>query len=293
MAKRTAKKSPDPGAPTESLQIPEDTTRPSAPWEEIAASVPKLPQDGDVTAHKAPAAKVKPSLPSGIYDFDPDQVQREQANQLPPHIAISRPTMSRINALGTDLLGTCAMANKLGTLQPVKVYITFSDDRRWCFLMPVDSEATKGLKVVYRRKQASINLWKPFQRSVEKGYTEVYSLDMTEEPITILDVKGYALYFDLATVDKQPIQEREEPAPSAKASGKTKASRSTAKSDATTSGQTTTEETADTPAEAAAEIRRLNEAIDKRDEQLEELDSQIDELEKRLNAYREKFGPLE
>lgn len=293
MAKRTEKKATAtaPDAASKPFQIPEVTSTPPEPWETIAASVPKLPPNDDVTAHAVPVQKAKPTLPSGIYDFDPDAVQRDKASVLPPAMAISRPARGRVNLLGTDLLGDCAMANKLGTRQPVKVYVTFSDDRRWLFLMPVDSEATKALEVSYRKKVASINLWKPLQRSVEKGYNEIYALDMTDTPITAHGVKGYALYIDLAHPDTQPIQERDESAPAAEVPGKTKATKKT--SAATSAPGKADGATTPTSTDPAEEIRRLNKSIDERDEMLDERDTEIDELLKRLHAYEEKYGRLE
>jgi hypothetical protein len=164
--------------------------------------------------------------------------------------------------------------------------------------MPVHHESDRALEITYRRKQATMNFWKPFAqkgRVVEQGFKETYALGMTEEPITIHGVKGYALYFDLAAPDKQPIQEREESAAGRTATGKSKAARTAKKQAPTTETASPTVETAATAkdlTEANEMIRKLHADLEKQDDLLDERYAQIEEFEKRLKAYEEKYGQL-
>jgi hypothetical protein len=199
------------------------------------------------------------------------------------------------------------MANELGTREPVKALISFSSDRKWGFIMPVHPTATKGVKITYQRKEAHINFWGAFQefsRTVEKGFREYYQLEITDEPITIHGMKGYALFFSLEEYEKEPISERDETAESAttrvKVSGKSAKSGPTAKAGAesNTSGPEsaateTTPATAPEPSGAPeAEEDNFALALQELNEMLDNREATIEELKARLKGYEEKFGQL-
>lgn len=299
MAKRTDKR-PGDGAQSPSFQIPEVTASLPNPWDEIAASVPRIPVTGEVTAADV-QAKPKPTYPTGTDDYDPDELQRRRANQYGPCLIMERPARSRASTLGTDLLGTCAMANELGSREPTKALISFSADRKWCFVMPVHHQTAKGVKITYQRKEAHLNFWGPFEqiaRTVEKGYREYYELEMTDELVTIHGVKGFALYFSLVKYGKEPVSEGE-----GRGTARTKESSSTraksASKSSPASAATTTpaaDGRANAPAETAgspeAEADHYAAAMQELTEMLDSRDAQIEEIEAKLKAYEEKYGKL-
>lgn len=56
-----------------------------------------------------------------------------------------------------------------------------------------------------------INLWKPFSgfgKKAPKGKREYYAVEVTDEPIEMDDVKGFALWVHLVPYDEQPIKSR-------------------------------------------------------------------------------------
>lgn len=292
MAKRTTKSpaADQSGLPTSSFQIPENLAVPS-PFLEVAATVPRLPEGGQVSAGRPAQQKLKPPMPTGKADYDPEAVQRTKATLDFPLLTMTRPVNSRLNTLATELLGRCAMANELGLREATHALVTFSDDRQWLFLMPTVKHS-KAVEINYHKKQAHLNLWKPFEESgkmVEKGYKEIYALEMTEEPITIHGVSGFALYIYLVEPKKESIQPRPEGTsrrPSKKENAKTSAS-TTAKVPSTNAGSTTA-----SPAEESEQLQKLRKELTERDEKLDARDAEIDELMAQLQAYRERFGSL-
>lgn len=300
MAKRTQKeKASDPGANPRPFQIPEVTPAPPGPWEQVAATAPRLPDLSGPTPSSPPTAhKVKPTLPTGVQDFRDDEVEREKPNLLSPLMTLRRPAMSQLTTLGTELLGDCAMANALGTRDPIKALVTFSDDKKWLFFMPVGPKANNAVDITYSKKLASINFWKPFQKSgkvVQKGYKEYYALEMTEEPIVILGVKGFALYCSLEHFQEEAIQRREPSTTAGKSSRRRISPQRTA-------GTTTPTVTAQGAAEAAdatpsdpaveADLPELSAGDRAYETMLDERDAKIKELEKQLKAFKKQHGDL-
>lgn len=258
---------------------------------------PEAPNPGDAVAVTAPSRKrtppgQAPPVPAAQYDFDPEDVQRSRANVFSPAMTLNRPALGRLSAMGTDLLGDCAIATGLGVRQPVKLKVTFSKDNKWCFLMPVHSTATRAIKVTYNRGQAYLNLWGPFEgkdKIVEKGYRELYDLWMTEEPITIHDQTGFALYFSMESYERESLSKRDdEPAATAKSTTTADATKSKKSEKASPKGE------GDSTEESLLEIYET-ELADKAEHELvllgmiDQKDAQIKALEERLKALEAKL----
>jgi hypothetical protein len=310
MAKRTDK-APAPGddAQPESFQIPEVHSNQASPWDETAASVPRIPGGGELTAGLPGKPKEKPLLSTGMDDYDPDALQRTRANQHDPVVTMHRPARGRMSVLGTELVGDCAIKNELGNREPTRALVTRSRDRKWFFIMPSHHKANKAVEITYQNKQACLNLFGPFQdmgRMVEKGYKEHYYLEMTDEPMMIHGVTGYALYFSLAEYGKEPISQRDESDDEPTAPKKvSRAAKAGSKAETAgkvggspqkeSSGQPASADTGAPPQAASAPeaeeddfvmlVKELNEAIDSRD-------AEIDEIKAKLKAYQEQFGKL-
>lgn len=270
MAKPTGKQ-PDEaaGVPAKQIQIPE--------------AGPKIPNPGDTIAISLPKRGAnplgKPPAPSPKADFDPDNVTRTRANVLSPTLTLTRPALGRCTSAGTDLVGDCAIANGLGIRQPVKMLVGFSEDYRWCFLMPVHHTTPKSIEVTYNKGVANINLWRPFEglnKIVEKGYRESYELWMTEEPVEVHKVKGYALYFSMETFETESVSARDGVTPVAGRS--TKSTTAKQKSTGQAPDSTTTPEDSDDETITQDDFLIMADALAEKDAQIKALQAQLDAL---------------
>lgn len=296
MAKRsTGKPAPDDGAQHSSAQIPEGSFAKPNPWDEIAASAQHTPLELTAGLVKP---RTKPDLVAPLEDFDPDAAQRKRANQSDPSLTIYRPARGRMSVLGTDLMGNCAVKNELGHREPTRAVISKSTDRKWFFIMPTHHKAGKSVEITYQDKQACINLFAPFDemgKLVPKGYRQSFYLEITDEPMTIQGITGYALYFSLTEYKEEAISPREEaegapPAPEKKSS-KAKGSKKSPDAPSTPTAEAAEaapSAVAGTPNEehGALLVQELNEMINSRDAEIEEIKAQ-------LKAYKERFGQLE
>jgi hypothetical protein len=281
------------GVQTNAPQSPEVEATLTNPIDTVAATGPSA---------GAPSPKGKSPVPSPVADFDPDAVTRTRANVLTPIVSISRPALGRFTAMGTELLGDCAIANGLGIREPVKAKVTFSEDYRWCFLMPVHHTATKAIKISYSKGQAHINLWGPFEgrnKIVEKGYRESYDLYMTDDPIKIHDVTGYALYFSMETFEKE-LQSKRDGEPLAIGESalerSNQASKPSPAPQAASQAANASATSAPEPAKDAGveqlevELAEAAESTKLYLDMLDQKDAQIKELKEQLKALQEGLG---
>lgn len=276
-----------------SFQVPEAVPMIPEALHEVAASVPLLPDNAPLTAGSVPVPTERPTFPTPAGDYDPEAMQRARANQSDAVITLRRPAHARTTALGAELLGDCAIANELGTRQPVKALISKSDDKKWFFIMPSHHKSNKAVKITYNKGLANINLFGPFDemgRLVEKGFRESFALAITQEPVTIHGVKGFALYFSLTHSLKESIKER----PSTPGTTRTpkqpsRKQSATPEATATADSSPAAQEqqgpaTHKTEGEAQSVLERIN------DEMLAERDDKIHDLEQKLKEYEKKLG---
>jgi hypothetical protein len=263
------------------------------PIDEVAATVPKLPENG--SSPLSPPAKAKPKFtpPAKARDFDPTQHQKVRRGQLENVMVLYPPAHARFSTIATSLLGDCAIANGLGNREPAKVFVSFNEEGTLCFLMPVGPKASKGVDVSYTAQRAVISLWASFEemgKVVRDGFRQIYALERTEEPVTIHETTGYALYFSLEEYDVEEIGTREAtPAGATTDRPKRRAKKSeTANPEPASAKIETSTEPAD-PAEPEDELSALERA---QESMLEARDDKIYELEQRLKAYEKRFGKV-
>lgn len=268
---------------------------------QIPEAGPKIPNPSDTIAISLPKPGVNPMgkspKPSPTADFDPDSAARPRANALPPTMTINRPALGRFSVTGTDLFGDGAIANGLGVRTPVKMRVGFSEDYRWCFMMPVHHTVDKSIDVTYHKGQAHFNMWLPFEglnKIVEKGYRENYDLWITDEPVEIHGVSGYALYFSMETYKRESVSERDGVTTPAGQSTKTTTPKSKPESKASHAADSTTTPTGqaaktESPTELQMMAEELAEAesdktlyldlLDQKDKQIKELQAQLEALQ--------------
>lgn len=241
-------------------------------------SIPTVPRKGPTPA--APATAQQPAFRPPARGFDPSSFQKVRGNQLDAAIVLYPPAIGRVSTIGTGLIGECALANGLGTQEPVKVFVGFSEDNTLVFLMPVGSKATRGVDVTYHKGRAMISLWQAFDESkrVEEGYREYYGLWRTPEPVTIHETTGWAVYFSMEHREKEQASTRE----TTEAEAQPKAKKAKAKAKAPV-------EEAKTEAADEVDQEQWSEVYD---EIIAEQDLKLKELEKRLKAYEDRFGKL-
>lgn len=282
MAKRSAKDPNQPAdVPPQKFQIPEVEPKIPNPADSIAISLPGKP--GVNPDGKAPK-------PSPKADFNPDNATRPKANVLAPTLTINRPAQGRFSVTATDLLGDCAIANGLGNRTPVKVTVSFSDDNRWCFMMPVHHTSDKALEVTYTKGQAYVNFWLPFEginKIVQKGYREVYDVWMTDEEVPIHGVFGYALYFSMEKFKEETVSPRDGDAVPAEPSTKTTSGKAkTAKKESETPDSTDEPEDSDDETVTQDDFLLMAQVLREKDAQIKQLQEQLEALKPKTDEKK-------
>lgn len=319
------KREQEPSRPDRPLQIPE--VEPKVPDSEShltdqAATVQPtpIPRAGATSTPSGATPLTKPPLRPIAGAFDPTQPQKIRQDQLDEVIVFYPPAAAKLSALGTRLLGQCAIANGLGTHEPVKVFLGYSDDRTQYSIMPVGPKATKGVEVTYVDGLASLSFRQVFAETgkvVEEGYREYYPVWKTDIPIEAHETTGWAIYFSIEQRKRERIQSREETAEAA--APKTKKGSKSAKASTETTGSAKATEAAGSAKAAEAEgFAKATEAggaaktpvaevptgtgpspapdlvdeLDDPDWVINEQQQTISELEQKLKEYQKKFGKL-
>lgn len=156
-------------------------------------------------------AKKPPKLPAPGKAFDPRAIEKTESNMLDSVMVLTHPAQSAWSTRATNRLSIVAIANGLGNERPERALAQFSDDNEYLFIMPVIDHA-KAIQISYDGDQSAIiNLRKVFtsiHRTATKGMREYYSVEATDEPVTIEDETGFALWSHLVAIDEQPIKPR-------------------------------------------------------------------------------------
>lgn len=293
------KREKEPVQPDQSVQSPEaqpQVPNPESRQLELAATIQPnpTPRTGTTSTPSAATPLIKPTLRSIGGAFDPTLPAKVRQDQLDEVIVFTPPAAARLSALATRLLGECAIANGLGTQEPVKAFLGYSEDRTQYSIMPVGPKATKGVELNYIDGLASLTFRQVFQETskyVEDGYREYYPVWKTDSPIELHETTGWALYFSIEQRKRERIQSREETAETPKA--KTKKSTTDAKESTPGAG---TAKTAATETPGATSTSATPDVIDEYDDPdyvIIEQQKTISELEARLKEYEQKFGKLD
>jgi len=154
------------------------------------------------------------NLPEPEFDFEisepvvPPKVTVRNRAALEAVLAFKEPAWGTFSARARAELAQVSLDNGLATPRPAKLLVVFNKDKTALVMMPTSSTYPQGITVGYSQRTVSLNLFDHFasiDRFVPPDRRELFRVYRTSRPITLGDLKGYALYIKMKDFTSEPI----------------------------------------------------------------------------------------